>query len=141
MGRGATQRDDVADLQRLLAHDNLLDEQLQDRLPLGEGGRVEPFADPRAERRQIGEHLLGAGGLLLLPLPPGLLALERLALRLEPLATLAQFVQRDDLRLVGIGEAPLLPGEARQLGRRQVGLGRRLRPAARLVGGLLELRQ
>jgi len=59
MRRRPVQRDDVADLQRVLAHDNALNQELQDRLLVGEAGVLESTADPRAESGQIGQHRLG----------------------------------------------------------------------------------
>ena len=61
--RRAAQRDDVADLQAALVNDDALDHELQDRLPVGERGLVEPAAHPLAERRQVGQHLLRPGAL------------------------------------------------------------------------------
>jgi hypothetical protein len=54
-----TQWDDMADLQAAIAHDDALDDELQDRLLLGQGRIVQPAADAIAERRHIGPHCLG----------------------------------------------------------------------------------
>jgi transposase-like protein len=48
-GRRIAQRDDMADLQAALVHDDALDDELQDGLLVGERSMVEPAADPRAE--------------------------------------------------------------------------------------------
>jgi transposase len=73
------ERDDVVDLQRVRAHDNALDQQLQDRLLLRERHLRQSAAHALAEGRQLGQHLLSAR---LLPAELGPLALlvgERLA--------------------------------------------------------------
>jgi hypothetical protein len=79
--------DDMANFQRVLPHNNALDQQFQDRALLGEGGVLEPAADPLAETREVAEH-----GQVLTPL--------------------SQLLQADDLRLVGVEQALLLPSEA-----------------------------
>jgi hypothetical protein len=76
--RRAVQRDDMMDLERPLPHDDLLDQQLHQRLLLAERRRRQAAAHPLAKRRQVGEHLLRAGRLL--PLPR-----VRLPLPFEPL--------------------------------------------------------
>jgi hypothetical protein len=53
----------VADLQTVLVDDDALDDELQDRLLLGEGGLVQPAAHAFAERGQIEQDLLGLGAL------------------------------------------------------------------------------
>jgi len=55
------QRDDVADLQAAFVNDDALDHELQDRLPVGERGLVEPAAHPCAERGQVGHDLVRLG--------------------------------------------------------------------------------
>jgi transposase len=59
--RRAVQRDDVADLQAAFVNDDALDHELQDRLPVGERGSVEPAAHPFAERGQVGHDLVRLG--------------------------------------------------------------------------------
>src|SRR3954452_14867702 len=59
----AAQRDDVADLPAALVDDDALDDELQDRLLVGERGVVQPAAHPFAERGQVGQHLLRLGAL------------------------------------------------------------------------------
>ncbi len=54
--RHAPERDHVADLQRLLAYDHPLDQQLQDLLLLRQRRTAQSGTDPVAERRQIREH-------------------------------------------------------------------------------------
>jgi putative transposase len=56
--RRRAQSDDVADLQQAIADDDALDQQLQDRLLVGEARRVEAAAHAAAERRQIGADRL-----------------------------------------------------------------------------------
>jgi hypothetical protein len=55
----ASERDDVVDLQRVLVHDDALDEQLQESLLLRDGRRVEPLTDPGTEGRDVREDGLG----------------------------------------------------------------------------------
>jgi len=61
--RRAAQWDDVADLQAVLVDDDALDDELQDRLLLGERGLVQPAAHAFAERGQVAQDLLGLGAL------------------------------------------------------------------------------
>jgi putative transposase len=58
--RRRAERDDVADLERVVADHDALDQQLQDGLPLVEADRVEPTPHAVAERGQVREHRLGA---------------------------------------------------------------------------------
>jgi hypothetical protein len=58
-GRRAAQGNDMVDLQAVLMNDDALDHELQDRLPLGDAGRVQPGADAFAERGQTRQRLLG----------------------------------------------------------------------------------
>src|SRR3954454_7619173 len=58
-GPRVAQRDDMLDLQAAVTDDDALDYQLQDRLPLGDAGRVQPGADAVAEAGQAGQRLLG----------------------------------------------------------------------------------
>jgi putative transposase len=53
----------VADLQAALVNDDALDDELQDRLLLGERGLVQPAAHALAERGQVEQDLLGLGAL------------------------------------------------------------------------------
>ena len=55
----AAERDDMADFQRVLPHDNALDQQFRDGALVGERGVLQPAADPLAEPRQVAEHGLG----------------------------------------------------------------------------------
>ena len=57
-GRWAAQRDDVADLQTVLADDDALDDELQDGLLIGKACLVEAAADPVAEGGQVMQHRL-----------------------------------------------------------------------------------
>jgi putative transposase len=56
--RWAAQRDDMADLQAALVHDDALDDEPQDGLLVGEARLVEAAADAGAEGTQIAEHHL-----------------------------------------------------------------------------------
>jgi transposase-like protein len=58
------QGDDMADLQPAVADDDALDQQLQDRLPVGEAGLVEAVSHTAAELRQVGADRLGLQPLL-----------------------------------------------------------------------------
>jgi putative transposase len=62
--RGAAQRDDMADLQAAIADDDALDDELQDRLLLGQRRLVQTAADAGAERRQAGPRRFGSQSLL-----------------------------------------------------------------------------
>ena len=75
-GRWAAQGDDMADLQAAVADDDALDDELQDRLLVGERRRFQAPADPGAERRQAGADRLGLEALMAPSLPFLLLALE-----------------------------------------------------------------
>ena len=57
--RWAAQRDDMADLQAALVHDDALDDEPQDDLLVGDARLVEAAADTGAEGGQIAEHRLG----------------------------------------------------------------------------------
>jgi hypothetical protein len=59
--RRAVQRDDMPDLQAALVNDDALDHELQDRLPVGERGPVEPAAHPCADRGQVGHDFVRLG--------------------------------------------------------------------------------
>ena len=52
-GRWVAQGDDMADLQAAIADDDALDDELQDRLLVGEARLVQAAADAGAERRQV----------------------------------------------------------------------------------------
>jgi hypothetical protein len=54
----------MADLQAAVVDDDALDDELQDRLPLGERGLVQPAAHPFTERCQVSQHLLRPGALV-----------------------------------------------------------------------------
>ena len=58
------QGDDMADLQPAVADDDALDQQLQDRLLVGETGLLEAAAHAAAELRQVGADRLGLQPLL-----------------------------------------------------------------------------
>ena len=66
----------MADLQAAVADDDALDDELQDRLLVGERRRFQAPADPGAERCQAGADRLGLEALMAPSLPFLLLALE-----------------------------------------------------------------
>lgn len=51
-----TQWDDMADLKATVAHDDALDDKLQDGLLVGKGRLVQARVDATAERRQVHPH-------------------------------------------------------------------------------------
>ncbi len=59
----AVQRDDMADFQAVVMDDDALDDELQDDLPLGQGGFGHAFPNTLAEGRQLAHDLLGLGAL------------------------------------------------------------------------------
>ena len=108
----ALQRDHMADLQGVLAHYNALDQQLQERLFLGEAEMIQTFPDVLAESRQAGQDFLG---LVLLLLELGLLPLlveQALLPDGQFLATLAELIQADHFALVGVDQPAFLAGQA-----------------------------
>lgn len=136
----APQRDHVADLQRVLPHDDTLDQQLQEPLLLGQGRLLQPAADALAERLQVRPDLPGR-------LPLGLQPRLLLALGAEdfpPAGDLRppifQLLSVDYLRLIGVEQALLLTVEPAQLGLPLLVRGPRVgRLVVRLLGGGLEL--
>ena len=52
------------DLEAAVANDDAFDDELQDRLFVGEHHRVQARADALAKRRQVGPHRFGAQALL-----------------------------------------------------------------------------
>ena len=118
----------MADLQFPLPHDHALDQQLQDLLLLRQRRPVQPGPDPLAERRQVRQHRPGARRLLAEPrLLLSLLGQGRPPLDDSPAAQ-AEFLQADDLRLVGVDQPPLLALQPLELGLQLLGL----RPLARI---------
>jgi transposase-like protein len=61
--RRVVQRDDMADLQAVVMNDDALDDELQDRLLVGERGIRQPAPNAPAERRQVSDDLLRLGAL------------------------------------------------------------------------------
>src|SRR3954468_16444621 len=59
-----TQWDDMTDLKATVAHDDALDDKLQDGLLVGKGRRVQARVDAIAERRQVHPHGFGSQPLL-----------------------------------------------------------------------------
>src|SRR3954453_15862114 len=132
----------MADLQFPLSHDHALDQQLKDRLLLRQRRPVQPRSDPLAERRQVRQHRPGVRRLLAYPrlllalLSQGLPTLD------DSPAAQAEFLQAEDLRLVGVDQPPLLALQPPELGLELPGL---LPLVDRALGGeprhLLELGQ
>jgi transposase len=58
-GRRAAQGNDMVDLQAVLMNDDALDHQLQDRLLLGDAGRVQPRTDAFAKGGEAHQRVLG----------------------------------------------------------------------------------
>jgi hypothetical protein len=132
----------VADLQRVLPHDDALDQQLQELLPLGEARLRQSATDPFAERLQVRPHFLGRAPLRPQPVPPLILGGQRLTPGSNPLTAILQLLQVDDPGLVGVEQALLLTAQAPQLGLGLavlLSLGRALRVG--LFGQRLELTQ
>ena len=100
--RRFAQRDDMADLQAVLVDDDALDDELQDRLPLLEGGLIKTTTDSFAERLQVGQHLLSLRAMLGEHPPLLQLLFQVVALLRKPPTTVSQLAQFDDLSLVGI---------------------------------------
>ena len=122
----------MADLQFPLPHDHALDQQLQDLLLLRQRRPVQPGPDPLAERRQVREHRPGTRRLLAEPrLLVALLGQGRPTLDDAPAAQ-SEFLQADDLRLVGVDQAPLLTLQSLELGLELPGL---LPPVDLALGG------
>jgi hypothetical protein len=99
----------VVNLQRVLAHDNALDEQLQHRLALLEGDARQPRSDALAERSQAAEHVVGTDLLLAQELLLPMLLGEHVAPLVQQMAALGQLLEGDHAGLVGIQQAPVLP--------------------------------
>jgi len=113
----------VADLQRVLPHDDALNEHVQEPLFLGQRGLVEPAADALAKRLQVRQGLpgrapLGAQACLLVPLRG-----EGFAPAGQLLPALLELGQVDDLRLVGVEQALLFAVQPPQPGRPLLVLG------------------
>ena len=65
IGARLRQRDDMLDLDAVVVHDDALDDQLQDRLPLGDARGLQPGGDPRAEGREALQRRVRTQALLL----------------------------------------------------------------------------
>src|SRR5262249_46450363 len=105
----------MADLQGVFPHDDTLDEQLQDPLPLGQGRALQPRPDALTERRQLLPDFPGLQPLLAQPrllVPLGHQAVSRAD---DLLGALFQLRQVDALLLVGVEQALLLTVEPLQL--------------------------
>jgi len=120
---GRSERDDVADLQCLVADDDALHQELQQLLPLLEGHRRQPVAHPGAERPQAAQHVLRVEPLPPEPLPLGLLVQQPAPPLLEQHPALGQLPQLDDRGLVGVEQSLLLPPEPLQARREPPALG------------------
>jgi len=89
----------VADLQRVFPHDDAVDEQLQDPLPLGQGRLIEPRAHALAERRQVGPDFLRRLTLGTQPLLLIALRCDHLFASPDLFTTLLEFIEVDRLGL------------------------------------------
>ena len=98
----------MTDLQGVLAHYNTVDQQVQESLLLGKREGLKAIADMLAEGSQTLQHLLG---MVLLLVQFGLLPLlvhKTLPSESQFFATLAQFIQADDLGLVSVYQTVVL---------------------------------
>ncbi len=107
-GHVTLQRDHMPDLQRVLAHYNALDQQLQERLLLGKSEMVQALTDMLAEGAQALQNFLSPVLLLVQLCLLALLIQQTLPPDRQLLAALAQFVEANDLRLVGIHQPAFL---------------------------------
>ena len=126
--------DDMAYLQAAVADDDALDDELQNRLLVGERRRLQPVLDAVAERFQAGADRLGLDALLAQVVPVLLLALKPTPLFSEVPAPVCQLGQADCAGLVGIEQPLVGPREAVQAGLELL-VGGTLADAARLGSG------
>ena len=63
IGPRVVQQDNMADLQAALMHDEALDDELQNGLPVGKGGALQAIMDALGEGSHVGQNLLGLGTL------------------------------------------------------------------------------
>jgi transposase-like protein len=96
---------DMTDLQAAIADDDALDDQLQDRLLVGEAGILQARAHTGAEGLQAGPYRLGLGTLLAKPVSLLLLPFQAASLLGEAVASLGHLRQTDGAGLVGIQQA------------------------------------
>src|SRR4051794_35032952 len=113
-GPRVAQRDDMLDLQAAVTDDDALDYQLQDRLPLGDAGRVQPGADAVAEAGQAGQRLIGVDPSLAQPAMLLMVLLGDAALLGQGTTLPGELLQADHLGLVGLQEAAVGTVEAVQ---------------------------
>src|SRR4051795_8913984 len=113
-GPRVAQRDDMLDLQAAVTDDDALDYQLQDRLPLGDAGRVQPGADAVAEAGQAGQRLIGVDPSLAQPAMLLVVLLGDAALLGQGTTLPGEFLEADHLGLVGLQEAAVGTVEAVQ---------------------------
>src|SRR3954465_943892 len=101
LGRG-TQWDDMADLQTAVADDDALDDELQDRLLVGERRLVQAGVNAITKRLQAGANGLGLDALATEVIALLLLALQGQALVSQTVAPLRQLGQGHRAGLVGV---------------------------------------
>src|SRR5215204_1455145 len=101
LGRG-TQWDDMADLQTAVADDDALDDELQDRLLVGERRLVQAGVNAITKRLQAGADGLGLDALATEVIALLLLALQGQALVSQMVAPLRQLGQGHRAGLVGV---------------------------------------
>jgi hypothetical protein len=110
----ATQRNDMADLQAVLMHDDALNDELQNGLPVGKGGVLQAITDPLGEDGNIGQNLLGLSMLLAELNVLLLLPLQGSALVGKLLTPIGQFLQAEDPGLIGVDQPSIGLVQTRQ---------------------------
>ena len=100
-------RDDMLDLDVVVMHDDALDDELQDRLPLGDARSLQPSGNPRAEGREAFKRRERALALFLQAAQLGVLLLGQSALGNQRLAPLGKLWEADHLRLVSLDQAAI----------------------------------
>src|SRR4051794_9653567 len=104
----------MLDLQAAVTDDDALDYQLQDRLPLGDAGRVQPGADAVAEAGEAGQRLIGVDPSLAQPAMLLMVLLGGAALLGQGTTLPGELLEADHLGLVGLQEAAVGTVEAVQ---------------------------
>jgi transposase len=99
--------DDMLDLDVVVMHGDALDDELQDRLPLGDARSLPPSGNPRAEGREAFKRRERALALFLQAAQLGVLLLGQSALGSQRLAPLGKLWEADHLRLVSLDQAAI----------------------------------
>ena len=97
----------MLDLDVVVMHDDALDDELQDRLPLGDARRLQPSGNPRDESRKAFKRCERALALFLQAAQLGVLLLGQSALGSQRLAPLGKLWKADHLRLVSLDQAAI----------------------------------